>query len=46
MDIERFRRQNAKLIDYITINCRFRNAVMNAKTYPGADDDSDHNSSI
>ena len=30
-------------IDYITINHRFRNAVIIAKTYPGADGDSDHN---
>lgn len=29
-------------IDYITINERFRNAVKNSKTYPGADCDSDH----
>ena len=30
-------------IDYITINNRFRNAVTQAKAYPGADCGSDHN---
>ena len=30
-------------IDYVTINHRFRNSVQNAKAYPGADCDSDHN---
>lgn len=29
-------------IDYITINSRFRNGVLSAKTYPGVDCDSDH----
>ena len=29
-------------IDYITINSRFRNAIRQAKTYPGADCNSDH----
>ena len=29
-------------IDYITINKRFRNAVTKARTYPGADCNSDH----
>ena len=29
-------------IDYITINKRFRNIVTNARTYPGADCNSDH----
>ena len=29
-------------IDYITINRRFRNAVTKARTYPGADCNSDH----
>ena len=30
-------------IDYIIINQRFRNAIVSAKTYPGADIESDHN---
>ena len=30
-------------IDFITINKRFRNSVINARTYPGADCGSDHN---
>ena len=30
-------------IDYITINNRFRNAVQQSKSYPGADCGSDHN---
>ena len=30
-------------IDYITINKRFRNSIIDCKTYPGADIDSDHN---
>ena len=30
-------------IDFVTINHRFRKAVQNAKTYPGADCNSDHN---
>ena len=30
-------------IDYITINKRFRNAILHVRTYPGADCDSDHN---
>ena len=30
-------------IDFITINERFRNAIRQAKSYPGADCDSDHN---
>ncbi|KAL1446126.1 hypothetical protein WDU94_014018 [Cyamophila willieti] len=30
-------------IDYILINQRFKNSIMNAKTYPGADVHSDHN---
>lgn len=30
-------------IDYITINSRFRNGVLDAKTYPGCDINSDHN---
>ena len=30
-------------IDYITINKRFRNAVTQVKTYPGADCNTDHN---
>ena len=29
-------------IDYITINKRFRNAVTQVKTYPGADCNTDH----
>lgn len=29
-------------IDYITINSRFRNSIIQAKSYPGADCDSDH----
>ena len=29
-------------IDYITINRRFRNSLLQVKTYPGADCDSDH----
>ena len=29
-------------IDFITINKRFRNSVVNVKTYPGADCNSDH----
>ena len=29
-------------IDYITINKRFRNAIQDAKTHPGADADTDH----
>jgi hypothetical protein len=31
------------MIDYITINKRFRNAVQQCKSYPGADCGSDHN---
>uniref|UniRef100_A0A8D8U6H3 Craniofacial development protein 2 n=1 Tax=Cacopsylla melanoneura TaxID=428564 RepID=A0A8D8U6H3_9HEMI len=30
-------------IDYIMINERFKNSIMKAKTYPGADMDTDHN---
>lgn len=30
-------------IDYITISKRFRNSIINAKTYPGCDINSDHN---
>lgn len=30
-------------IDYILINQRFKNSIKNAKTYPGADLDTDHN---
>ena len=30
-------------IDYIAINSRFKNSVLNAKTYPGCDINSDHN---
>ncbi|XP_045471740.1 craniofacial development protein 2-like [Harmonia axyridis] len=30
-------------IDYVTIDKRFRNSIMSAKTYPGADIASDHN---
>ncbi|XP_072400277.1 uncharacterized protein [Diabrotica undecimpunctata] len=30
-------------IDFITINKRFRNAIISAKTYPGADINSDYN---
>ncbi|KAI5732155.1 hypothetical protein M8J77_022354 [Diaphorina citri] len=30
-------------IDYITINKRYRNSIQSAKTYPGADVNSDHN---
>jgi len=30
-------------IDYVIVNRRFRNAVLNAKAYPGADCNSDHN---
>ena len=29
-------------IDYVTINRRFRNSIVQAKTYPGADCGSDH----
>ena len=36
-DIERYQ------IDYILINQRYRNSVINSKYYPGADIDSDHN---
>ena len=35
--------RNRNQIDYITINRRFRNAIHQAKTYPGADCNSDHN---
>ena len=31
------------IIDYIMINQRFKNCVMQARTYPGADINSDHN---
>ncbi len=30
-------------IDYILVKTRYRNSVKNAKTYPGADADTDHN---
>ena len=33
-------------IDYILINSRFRNALLVAKTFPGADCGSDHNTSV
>ena len=35
---DRYRNQ----IDFVTINRRFRNAVIRVRTYPGADCDSDH----
>ena len=35
--------RNGNQIDYITINRRFRNAIHQAKTYPGAECNSDHN---
>ena len=35
--------RNRNQVDYITINRRFRNAIHQAKTYPGADCNSDHN---
>jgi hypothetical protein len=31
------------LIDYILVRERFRNSVMNSRSYPGADADTDHN---
>ena len=34
--------QTRNQIDYITVNKRFRNAVIAARTYPGADCNSDH----
>ena len=43
MDVEIPRRKVQNQIDYITINKRFRNAVTQVKTYPGADCNTDHN---
>ncbi|GFR68574.1 craniofacial development protein 2-like [Elysia marginata] len=42
-DATLFYAENSNHIDYVLIQSRFRNAVLSAKTMPGADCGSDHN---
>lgn len=42
MDLENPRRRNKEQVNYITLKKRFRNATLQCKTYPSADDRCDY----